>query len=124
MHLARAVAAIMARWFCGPPGVANGGVASGSLAGLLDGAAEVTLRRPVPLDRSLPVHRDGGGTLVVEDGGRRLAKARPATLAGDGRKLRAGSALLGPDGEVLAAARTVWITAARRAVALSAGAGP
>jgi acyl-CoA thioesterase FadM len=43
-------------------------------------------------------------------------------LAGDGRKLRAGSALLGPDGEVLAAARTVWITVARRAVAPSAGA--
>ena len=40
-------------------------------------------------------------------------------LAGDGRKLHAGSALLGPDGEVLAAARTVWITVARPAVAAS-----
>ena len=37
-------------------------------------------------------------------------------LAVDGRKLRAGSALLGPDGEVLAAARTVWITVARHTV--------
>jgi hypothetical protein len=251
--------------FCGPPGVANGGVASGSLAALLGGAAEVTLRRPVPLDRPLPVHRDGDGTMVVEDGGVVLAEARAAKvaveplavpgapapllavpaavspeaveaaagrsryyddpvfpgcfvcgparaagdglrifpgrvagralwaapwtpeetvagadgrvrpevvwaaldcpsgiaaaeaadlpadtavvlgrmaactgglprpgdrcrvvawpLAGDGRKLRAGSALLGPDGEVLAAARTVWITVARRAVAASAGAG-
>ena len=156
--------------FCGPPGFANGGVASGSLAALLGGAAEVTLRRPVPLDRSLPVHRDGGGVLVVEDGGVLLAEARPAKVAldcpsgiaaadaadlpadtavvlgrmaatvggrpwpgdrcrvvawplgGDARKLRAGSALLGPDGEVLAA-RTVWITVARRAVAASAGAG-
>ena len=231
--------------FCGPPGFANGGFASGSLAALLGGAAEVTLRRPVPLDRSLPVHRDGGGVLVVEDGDVLLAEARPAkvalepplavpaaltpeaaeaaagrsryyddpvfprcfgcgperepgdglrifpgrtagralwtpaaTVAGadgrvrpevvwaaldcpsgiaaaeaadlpadtavvlgrmaatvgelprpgdrcrvvawplavDGRKLRAGSALLGPDGEVLAAARTVWITVARHTV--------
>jgi hypothetical protein len=251
--------------FCGPPGFANGGVASGSLAALLGGAAEVTLRRPVPLDRSLPVHRDGGGALVVEDGGVLLAEARPAKvaleplaapgpaepplaapaaltpeaaaaaagrsryfddpvfpgcfvcgpartagdglrvfpgpvagralwaapwtpdpsvagacgrvrpevvwaaldcpsgiaaadaadlpagtavvlgrmaatvgglprpgdrcrvvawpLAVDGRKLRAGSALLGPDGEVLAAARTVWITVPRRAAVAAGGAG-
>jgi hypothetical protein len=59
--------------FCGPPGVANGGFASGSLAALLGGATEVTLRRPLPLDRPLPVRGDGHGTLVVEDGGRLLA---------------------------------------------------
>ena len=251
--------------FCGPPGVANGGFTSGSLAALLGGAAEVTLRRPVPLDRPLPVRGNGDGTMVVEDGGVLLAEARPAKvpvellavpgtaapllavpatvtpaaaqaaagrsryydapvfpgcfvcgpartagdglrvfpgrvagrglwaapwtpdttvggadgrvraevvwaaldcpsgiaasevadvpagtavvlgrmaatvgglprpgdrcrvvawpLAGDGRKLRAGSALIGPDGAVLAAARTVWIMVARRAVAASAGAG-
>jgi hypothetical protein len=35
-------------------------------------------------------------------------------LAGrDGRKLSAGSALLGPGGEVLAAARALWITVPR-----------
>jgi hypothetical protein len=67
--------------FCGPPGVANGGFASGSLAALLGGAAEVTLRRPVPLDRSLSVNRDGGGVLVVEDGDVLLAEARPAKVA-------------------------------------------
>lgn len=243
--------------FCGPPGVANGGFTGGSLAALLGGAAEVTLRRPVPLDRPLPVRGDGDGdgTMVVEDGSVLLAQARPAKvpvellavpaavtpeaaeaaagrsryydapvfpgcfvcgparpagdglrifpgrlagralwaapwtpdttvrdadgrvrpevvwaaldcpsgiaaaeaaavpagtavvlgrmaatvgglprpgdrcrvvawpLAGDGRKLRAGSALLGPDGGVLAAATTVWIIVARRAVAASAGAG-
>ncbi|HEX7268265.1 MAG TPA: hypothetical protein VF256_12650, partial [Streptosporangiaceae bacterium] len=32
---------------------------------------------------------------------------------GDGRKLTAGSALLGPGGEVLAVARAVWITVPR-----------
>jgi hypothetical protein len=45
-------------------------------------------------------------------------------LAHDGRKLGAGSALLGPDGEVLAAARTVWITVPRRAVVVAGGAAP
>jgi hypothetical protein len=242
--------------FCGPPGFANGGFASGSLAALLGGAAEVTLRRPVPLEHPLPVRRgDGEGTLVVEDGGVLLAEARPAkaaveppalpaavtpqaaraaagrsryyddpvfpscfgcgparppgdglrifpgrvagavlwaapwtpdtTVAGadgrvrrevvwaaldcpsgiaateatdlpagtavvlgrmaatvgglpwpgdrcrvvawplavDGRKLHAGSAVLGPDGELLAAARTVWVTVARRAV-VGGGAAP
>lgn len=38
----------------------------------------------------------------------------------DGRKLTAGSALLGPGGQVLAAARTVWLTVPRPVPALSA----
>jgi hypothetical protein len=41
--------------------------------------------------------------------------------ARDGRKLRAGSALLGPGGQVLAAARTVWLTVPRPVPALAAG---
>lgn len=40
----------------------------------------------------------------------------------DGRKLTAGSALLGPGGEVLAVARTVWVTVPRPAQAPAAGA--
>ena len=36
-------------------------------------------------------------------------------LGRDGRKLTAGSALLGSDGEVVAAARALWITVARTA---------
>jgi len=38
----------------------------------------------------------------------------------DGRKLIAGSALLGPGDEVLAAARAVWVTVPRPALALTA----
>ena len=38
----------------------------------------------------------------------------------DGRKLLAGSALLGPGGQVLAAARTVWLTVPRPVPALTA----
>jgi hypothetical protein len=36
-------------------------------------------------------------------------------LGHDGGKLTAGSALLGPDGEVLAAARALWVTVTRTA---------
>jgi hypothetical protein len=64
--------------YCGPPGVANGGFACGSIAELLaGGAVEVTLRRPLPLDRPLIARRDAGA-LVVMDGDTPLAQARPA----------------------------------------------
>jgi hypothetical protein len=63
--------------FCGPPGVANGGYACGSLAALLGGAAEVTLRRPLPLGRRLWARHNDDGILVVEDGDALLAEARP-----------------------------------------------
>ena len=67
--------------FCGPPGIANGGFACGSLAALLGGAAEVTLRRPLPLGRTLPVREDGDGVLVVpDDGGPPLAEARRSAV--------------------------------------------
>jgi len=68
--------------FCGPPGAANGGFACGTLAALLDGAAEVTLRRPVPLERPLLL-RNGDGIALLEDEGRLCAEARaPATPVG------------------------------------------
>ena len=198
------------RRFCGPPGMANGGFACGSIAALHGGAAQVTLRRPLPLERSLAARHDGHGALLVRDGDTLLAEsqsaARPGdglrifpgpvagrvlwaapwtpdpsvasadrsirpeviwaaldcpsglaaaeaaglaqdtiillgqmtvSLAGlplagdpcrviawpserDGRKLIAGSALLGPGDEVLAAARAVWVTVPRPAPALTA----
>ena len=68
--------------FCGPPGTANGGFACGTLAARLDGASEVTLRRPVPLERPLLL-RDDDGTVVLEDEGQLCAEARaPATPVG------------------------------------------
>ncbi len=53
------------RRFCGPPGMANGGFACGSIAALHGGAAEVTLRRPLPLERPLAARHDGHGALLV-----------------------------------------------------------
>ena len=192
------------RRFRGPPGIANGGFASGSLAALLGGTVdvEVSLHVPTPEEARAaagrgayygdpllpdcfvcgparapgdglrifpgPVSRrsvwaapwtpdpsvggpDGrvrdevvwaaldcpGGVAAVEAAavpagtpvllGQMTARlgARPrigteyrvvAWLLGrDGRKLTAGSALLGPDGEVLAAARALWVTVAHTA---------
>jgi hypothetical protein len=39
----------------GPPDSGNGGYVCGLVAGFLGGSAEVTLRRPPPLDRTLLV---------------------------------------------------------------------
>jgi len=66
------------RRFCGPPGVANGGFACGSIAALHDGAAEVTLRRPLPLVRLLAARPDDHGAVLVLDGDTLLAESRPA----------------------------------------------
>jgi hypothetical protein len=59
--------------FCGPPDSANGGYTCGLLARFVDGPAEVTLRSPPPLGRSLRV--DDGALL---DGDTVVAQAKPA----------------------------------------------
>ncbi|MGA8217795.1 MAG: hypothetical protein WB771_04460, partial [Solirubrobacterales bacterium] len=54
--------------FNGPLESGNGGYCAGVAAGFLEGAAEVSLRRPVPLDTPMDVLRDGGDSLRVLDG--------------------------------------------------------
>ena len=56
--------------FCGPPDRGNGGITAGLLAAHIDGAAEVTLRRPSPLTTAMQVRSSGGGVGVA---GRRVA---------------------------------------------------
>jgi hypothetical protein len=68
--------------FNGPPDSGNGGYTCGLVAGLLGGAAEVTLRLPPPLDRELEVVRDDG-RVEIRDGGRLVAEAEPVELAID-----------------------------------------
>ena len=71
------------RRFCGPPGAANGGFASGSLAALLGGTVdlEVSLRRSVPLERPLGVRHDGDADCFV---------CGPARAPGDGLRIFPG----------------------------------
>jgi hypothetical protein len=64
----------------GPPESANGGYACGLIAGLLGGAAEVTLRRPPPLAVQLDVVELDGG-IEVRDRDTVIAEAQVAEVS-------------------------------------------
>jgi hypothetical protein len=64
--------------FNGPLESGNGGYCSGVVANFFEGAAEVSLRRPVPLDMQLDVKRERDGSLRVLDGEALVAVARAA----------------------------------------------
>ncbi len=65
------------RRFRGPPDSANGGYVCGLLAGFLDTPAEVTLRRPPPIERPLTVEGDSGRVSLC-DGETLIAEAVPS----------------------------------------------
>lgn len=67
------------RRFCGPPDSANGGYTAGVLAQHLGATAEVTLRRPPPLDRPLVVEREAE-RVVLRDGADVVAEASATTV--------------------------------------------
>ncbi len=64
--------------FRGPPESGNGGYVCGVVAGLIGGTAEVTLRRPPPLDRPLQVVRLDGGGVALRDAETFIAEGAPA----------------------------------------------
>jgi hypothetical protein len=64
--------------FNGPPTSANGGYACGRVARFVDGPAEVTLRRPVPLDTPLDAERHDDGSVTLRHAGELLAEGGPA----------------------------------------------
>lgn len=65
--------------FCGPVDSGNGGYSAGRLAAFVDGPAEVTLRRPPPLDRTLAVE-ERDAAVVLLDGDVVVAEAVPAVV--------------------------------------------
>lgn len=67
---------------CGPPDCANGGVVAGLLAQHLIGPAEVTLRRPVPLDEPVTLERLGSAA-ILRLGHEVLALAQPGDAPPD-----------------------------------------
>lgn len=71
---------VIDRRYCGPPNSANGGYAAGRLAAFVDGTAEVTLRRPPPLDKALDVRLVGEGAVEMYAANDLVATALPATL--------------------------------------------
>jgi hypothetical protein len=66
----------------GPPDSGNGGYTCGLVAAILGGVAEVTLRRPPPLDRDLEVVR-ANGRVQIRDGAALVAEAEPAAVDAD-----------------------------------------
>jgi hypothetical protein len=63
--------------FNGPLDSGNGGYSAGVAAGLLGGAVEANLRKPVPLDTDLTVDRDGDSVRIL-DGDELIVEARRA----------------------------------------------
>ena len=63
--------------FCGPPGTANGGFSCGTFAAGIEGPAEVTLRRPVPLEEQILIEADEDGLIATAADGELIAEARP-----------------------------------------------
>ena len=68
------------RRFRGPPDSGNGGYVCGVVAELIGSTAEVTLRRPPPLDQPLQVARLDDGGVALRDGETVIAEAAPASL--------------------------------------------
>ncbi len=64
--------------FNGPLENANGGYCSGAVAEFVEGGqAQVSLRRPVPLDTPLDVVQDPDGSAQLRDGEELVAEGRP-----------------------------------------------
>jgi hypothetical protein len=67
--------------FVGPSHLGNGGYVAGLLARRLDNAAQVTLRRPTPLQRPLQRQRLVNGHIRLYDGETLIAQASPVHLS-------------------------------------------
>lgn len=66
--------------FAGPPEMGHGGYVAGLLASRTEGAVQVTLRRPIPLDVDLELVSLDGGHLELRRGGEVLVESQPAAL--------------------------------------------
>jgi hypothetical protein len=93
---------VIARRFNGPPSSGHGGYSAGCAGVLVDGpAAQVTLRRPPPLETPLAVRRRDAVVELV-DGAEVVAEARAAELS------VAGPEPVGLDEAAAAAERFSW----------------
>jgi hypothetical protein len=65
--------------FNGPLESGNGGYSAGVFAAQIEGAAEVSLRSPIPLDTALEAVRDEDGAVQIFDGETLIAQVKPIT---------------------------------------------
>lgn len=66
--------------FCGPPGSSNGGYVAGRLAACLEGAVEVTLRKPPPLGEPMQVVAAADGSFALTWNDQLMAEARSGAV--------------------------------------------
>ena len=71
---------VIDRRYCGPGKSGNGGYVCGLLAGYVEGAAEVTLRLPPPIDTPLEVDTGEHGRVTLRDGDAIVAECAPAHI--------------------------------------------
>jgi len=71
---------IIKKRFCGPPQSGNGGYVCGRLAKFIPGPAEVRLKSPPPLETPLKFSKTEEGHVLLHDGNRLIAEARPTHL--------------------------------------------
>jgi hypothetical protein len=71
---------VVAARFCGPPGIANGGYVAGLLARGIEGAVEVSLRAPTPLDTPIEIEARADGSRSLQLAGAELARAAVTPL--------------------------------------------
>ncbi|NNF99681.1 MAG: hypothetical protein HKM93_09905 [Desulfobacteraceae bacterium] len=74
---------VIRKRFCGPPTSANGGYTAGLIAKYIEGAAQVTLFSPPPLEHPLTIERDEGGEIALNDGDSTIAVACATELVLD-----------------------------------------
>ncbi|MCU1284738.1 MAG: hypothetical protein JWO13_1088 [Acidobacteriales bacterium] len=67
--------------FCGPPTSGNGGYTCGLISAAMGSPAEVTLRKPIPIERNLQIHAKDGfpNNVLVKDGEELIAEAAPVS---------------------------------------------
>src|SRR2546430_12044945 len=66
----------IARRFCGPPDSGNGGYTCGLVAQAMHVPADVTIRRPIPMEKELSVHEVGDG-VQLKNGEELIAEGAP-----------------------------------------------
>jgi hypothetical protein len=119
---------VIDRHFRGPTGSANGGYTCGVLASLLHGPAEVTLRLPPPLARSLDVDwQDDRQRIELRDGDALVAEATAAEVDVDPPKpisFEAAAAAELPEGDTESAFPECFVCGWARDDGLGIYAGP
>lgn len=74
---------VIGRRFNGPPNSAHGGYACGVVARFVPGTAEVSLRRPPPIEQPMEIRRLNGGSVEASVGDTVIAQGAPTTVEVD-----------------------------------------